>query len=267
MPARSSLRGRIPGQAAMTEVLAAQAAIAPRSRLGRIFGRGPLTRETRSKYREAIGEALVGDMLESLGPRWDVLHVVPVDDGANEIDHLVVGPPGVFAIVTENYPGEEVRVDGDSLTVGGRQLDEIANARERGESAAKLLSAAASIPVDVTPILVIVSSTRLALRQRPEGVTVLGSRQLLHYLEKHDRTLSGGDVASVSDAAERDTTWRTSPAQVQDVEQLSRDFGALRAEVDRATRARVFWAIVGFALLAGVIWLATAMLVQHLLRH
>jgi Nuclease-related domain len=267
MPARSSLRSRIPGQAAMIEVLATQAAISPRSRPGHIFGRSPLARETRTKYREAIGEGVVGDMLETLGPRWDVLHVVPVDGGAKEIDHLVVGPAGVFAIVTENYPGQEVKVDGDSLTVGGRQLNEIANARELGESAATLLSAAASIPVEVTPVLVIVSSTKLALRQRPEGVTVVSSRQLLHYLEKHDRTLSGADVASVSDAAERDTTWQTSPAQAQDVQQLSRDFGSLRTQVDRARRARVLWGVVGFALVAGLIWLTTAMLVQHLLRH
>ncbi len=80
MPASNSLRGRVPGQVAMSEVIAAQLDVPPRSRLARLFGRSPLTPETRPKYRAALGELLVGDMLDNLGTRWDVLNVVPRDE-------------------------------------------------------------------------------------------------------------------------------------------------------------------------------------------
>jgi hypothetical protein len=263
MSARSSLRGRIPGQAAMTEVLAAYASSVPRSRLGRLIGQHPLSPEHRPLYRAAIGESLVGDMLDTLGTRWDVLHVVPLD-GAKDIDHLVIGPPGVFAIVTENYPGSEVRVDGDALTVGGRQFEEIACARQLGDQASRLLSAAAGRPVTVSPMLVIVSPTRLSLRRPPAGVTEVASK---HHLERLHRTLGGAEVASISDAAERDTTWQAAPAPVQDVQQLSRDFGALRRKVDEATQLRVLWGVVGFAIVAGVLLLTASMLMQHLLHR
>src|SRR5471032_1038231 len=93
MPASSSLRGRVPGQVAMSVVVTTQLATPPRSGLSRIFGRSPLTPKTRPLYRAALGELLVGDMLDNLGPRWDVLHVVPVDESCKDIDHLVIGPP------------------------------------------------------------------------------------------------------------------------------------------------------------------------------
>jgi hypothetical protein len=267
MPVSSSLRGRIPGQAAMSEVVAAQATVAGRPKLARFFGQSPLSPGTRPLFRAAVGELLVGEMLDTLGPRWDVLHVVPIEGGVKDIDHLVIGPPGVFAIVTVNFPGQEVRVTGDSLTVSGARSDEVATARDLGERAAYLLGSAAARSIAVTPVMVIVAPTRLALREPPQGVTVLGSRQLLHHLEKLDRTLSGADIALISDVADRDTTWQTLPVPAQDVLLLRDEFDELKSAVQEATQARVFWAIVGFAAIAVCLWVTTAVLVQHLLRH
>jgi hypothetical protein len=251
----------------MTQVVDAQAHVSPRSRLARFFGQTPLSAETRVMYRAAIGELLVGDMLDNLGPRWDVLHVVPMDGVSKDIDHLVIGPPGVFAIVTENFPGQEVKVNGDSLSVGGQQFDDIVTARQLGERAAELLGAATSHPVVVSPLLVIVGSTKLALREQPDGVTVVGSRQLLHYLEKLERTLHGTEIARISDVADRGTTWQALPDDAPDVQQLSHDFGELKSAVQEATQARVFWAVVGFAVAAICVWVSTALVVQHLLPH
>jgi hypothetical protein len=267
MSARSSLRGRIPGQAAMTEVLAAQESAAPRSRFARIIGQSPLSAENRNLYRAAIGECLVGDMLDTLGPRWDVLHVVPIDGGAKDIDHLVIGPPGVFAIVTENYPGQEVRVDGDTLAIGNRFTDDLTAARELGDSAATHLGTAIGTAVQVTALIVVVSPTRLIVQQQPAGVTVIGSKHLVHHFEGLDTALTGADVASISDSAERDTTWLETAVPPQDTQQLLHDFGALRKSVEESTQARVFWAAVGFAFVAAIMWLSTATLVQQLLRH
>jgi hypothetical protein len=266
MPERNSLRGRVPGQVAMSAIVDAQLSAPPRSRLGRIFGKSPLTPQTRTLYRAALGERLVGDMLDNLGPRWDVLHVVPVDDSGKDIDHLVIGPPGVFAITTENFPGQEVKVNGDFLAVGSRRFDDVAVARGLGESAAELLSAALGRPVTVTPLLVVVTPTKLALRRQPDGAHVIPSRQLLHYLEKLDRTLNGAEVAFISDVADRHTTWRAAPGPAQDTQQLSREFATLREIVRDATQVRVSWVVASFVLAAACVWGSTALIVQHLMR-
>jgi hypothetical protein len=265
MPASSSLRGRVPGQVAMSTLVAEQVSAPSRSRLARIFGRSPLTPQTRPLYRAALGELLVGDMLDNLGPRWDVLHVVPVDDSGKDIDHFVVGPPGVFAITTENFPGQEIKVNGDFLAVGSQRFDDIAAARELGQSAATLLSAAAGRSVSVTPLLVVVTPTKLTLRQQPEGARVIASKQLLHYLDRLPRTLDGADVAFISDVADRDTTWRAAPGATQDTQALSHDFAALRAEVQEAGQARLFWGVVGFAVIATIAWISTMTVLQNLM--
>jgi hypothetical protein len=267
MPERNSLRGRVPGQVAMSAIVETQLTTPPRSRLARLFGRSRLTPEARPFYRAALGELVVGDMLDNLGPRWDVLHVVPVDVSGTDIDHLVIGPPGVFAITTETFPGQEIKVNGDFLAVGNQRFDDIAVARELGQKAAELLSAAAGRPIAVKPLLVVVTPTRLSLRQQPDGASVIASNQLLHYLDKLDRTLAGAEVAFISDVADRHTTWRAGPGPAQDTQQLTHDFAALRAEVQGATQARVFWGVAGFALIAGCVWVSTAMVVQHLIER
>jgi Nuclease-related domain len=248
----------------MSDVVTAQLATPRRSRLARLFGVNPVTPENRPSYRAAVGELLVGDMLDTLGPRWDVLHVVPIDGGAKDIDHLVIGPPGVFSITTENFPGQEIKVSGDLLTVGSQRFDDIADARSLGESAAELLSDAAGSPVVVNPMLVVVTPTKLSLKEQPDGVCVIGSRHLLQYLNRLDRTLSGTDVASISDVADRHTTWQSSPAPIQDVHQLGDDFDALRAAVREATQVRVFWGILALAGLAVAVWVSAWMILHHL---
>jgi hypothetical protein len=267
MPASSSLRGRVPGQVAMSEVVAAQLDVPSRSRLARIFGRSPLTPENRPVYRAALGELLVGDMLDNLGPRWDVLHVVPLDTCERDIDHLVIGPPGVFTITTENFPGQELKVNGETLSVGSRQFDHIRVARSLGEGAAERLSAAVGRPVEVTPLIVAVTPTKLLLREQPCGVSVVASRGLLHHLERLVPTLSGADVASISDVADRHSTWEMSADSPHDPQKLGDSFAALREEVQDAAEARLFWSIVGLGAVAISVWFGASMIVQHLLGH
>ncbi|MBG6212216.1 hypothetical protein RCH23_000129 [Cryobacterium sp. CAN_C3] len=45
-------------------------------------------------------------MLSKLGPEWTVLHAVPVGSGSSDIDHVVIGPAGVFTINTKNHTGK-----------------------------------------------------------------------------------------------------------------------------------------------------------------
>ncbi|HEY1530314.1 MAG TPA: nuclease-related domain-containing protein [Galbitalea sp.] len=265
MPASSSLRGRVPGQVAMSAIMAGQLGVAPRSRLARLFGKSPLRPKSRPLYRAAVGELLVGDMLDNLGPRWDVLHVVPVDDSGKDIDHLLIGPPGVFAITTENFPGQEIKVNGDFLAVGSQRFDDIAVARELGQSAADLLTTAAGRPIAVTPLLVVVTPTKLAVRQQPEGAHVVASRQLVHYVDRLAPRLDGAEIAMISDFADRESTWRAATGPAQDTQQLAVDFAVLRKEVQDATQTRIFWAVVAFAAVAACIWVSTALIVQHLM--
>lgn len=61
----------------------------------------------------AVGEGRVGAELERLVRRgFRVLHSVPVGQRDSDIDHVVVGPPGVFTVNTKWHPEGRIWVGG-----------------------------------------------------------------------------------------------------------------------------------------------------------
>lgn len=256
------LRTRIPGQAVIGEFLRRYRATARRSRIARFFGLSPLTTETRSWYRGALGEIVVGDALDTLGPQWDVLHAVPVGSGESDIDHVVIGPPGVFTVNTKNHSAQDVCVTGSTFTVSGKRYPYISNAIFEAKRAARLLSEVAGRPVEVTAMLVVVDPHRLTVRASPADFVVISSRQLMRWFDRAPRTLTGDEVAFISDVVDRPTTWRTTPAIDEDVDELHREFAAVRSEVNAAIRRRVFWGCFGVAVSYLLLWLSVATFVS-----
>jgi hypothetical protein len=59
-----------------------------------------------------------------------------------DIDHLVIGPPGVITINTKHHPRGKVLVDGDAITVNGRGTAYVAKARKEAERARSMLATA-----------------------------------------------------------------------------------------------------------------------------
>ncbi|MFC4396145.1 nuclease-related domain-containing protein [Arthrobacter sedimenti] len=169
---------RVPGQAVIEELLALQSQVPPRSRLQRIFGVSPLSAESSSWYLGAIGEIVVGEILENLGPEWRVLHAVPVGAGSSDIDHVLIGPAGVFTINTKNHSGQPVWVAGRTLMVAGRKTRHLYNAAHEAARASKLLTAAAGFPVNVTAVVVIVEPKTLTIKACPEQAVVVTDAQL-----------------------------------------------------------------------------------------
>src|SRR5688572_24583456 len=63
-----------------------------------------LGRERIKYLRGAQGEALVGWLLQQLDEEWHVFHGMQLQDG-QDIDHVVVGPGGLFCVSTKNFRG------------------------------------------------------------------------------------------------------------------------------------------------------------------
>jgi hypothetical protein len=62
--------------------------------------------EDRNWRRGAEGEERVAAYLASLGQRWAVVHDLTIARKGANLDHLVIGPPGVFALNTKNLTGK-----------------------------------------------------------------------------------------------------------------------------------------------------------------
>lgn len=250
------LSDRVPGQAVIARLLDVREQDEDVSLLGRIFGANPLSAEARPWYRGALGEVAVGRLLASLGPEWTVLHAVPVGTGSSDIDHVLIGPAGVFTLNTKNHSDQSVWVAGRTLMVAGQRQRHIPNAANEAARAGKLLSAASGMPVDVTGVVVILAPKNLTVRKAPDGAKVLTDRQLLRWLRGLRPALTADHVHRIASAARVPRTWHRNPGLEIDPAQLQHRFNSLRDHVDRARRRRLLWvlaAAVGFITLVNVL--------------
>lgn len=176
----------------------------------------------------ADGERIVAALLHELAApsglaravrrqaRWRVLHSVPLGDGERDIDHVLVGPPGLVTINTKHHRGGRLVIDGDLVTV-----DEFPTAyvqQARGEAAI----AAAAIGVRLRaaghqalaerlvahPVIAVHGGVLRVVRW-PRGVTVTTTNTLLHALGSMPRVLDAAGVEEIYGIARRSTTWST----------------------------------------------------------
>jgi hypothetical protein len=133
--------------------------------------------------RGAEGEEAVGGILESLtADGWHVIH--DVSFGRGNIDHVVVGPGGVFAVETKSHAG---RISLDRL-----------DPKMLSQAYAEKKTLEERLGIEVQPLLVF---SRAYLIERPsalrQGVTVMTARGLSHYFSRRRPTMSAAQARQV----------------------------------------------------------------------
>jgi hypothetical protein len=230
------------GQVAIGELLKVQSTVPSRGMIARVFGMSPLSHETHAMYRGVVGEIEVGESLDRLGPEWTVLHALPVDSGIADIDHLVVGPAGVFVVATKNHSGQNVWASQRTLMVGGLRQPHIRNMEYEMGRAERFLTAATGGSVEVSGILAVVAAKSLVVREKHRDVAVLAAGHLIAWLQRHRRVLSPAQISHISTAASLASTWDAPDPEGTAPDALRAQFEHLRADVRRAWRIQVTWA-------------------------
>ncbi len=142
---------------------------------------------------------------------YRTLHTRAVPGSNCIIDHLVIGPAGVFAIDSERWDRRlPVRAtQGDQLFHGPySQTGRLRHAQLEAAEAARLISTGLGRTVRVRPAMVIYGPTVPWTVARISGVDVFGGRRLRRYLRTQARAsraqrLDQPDVERIRAAAER----------------------------------------------------------------
>jgi hypothetical protein len=239
----ASIDGNLAGHVAIVELLRAQQLVPPRSRIARIFGLSPLSPETQALYRGVVGEIEVGEALDRLGPEWGVLHALPVDVDSADIDHLVIGPAGVFIVMTKNHTGLNVWASQRTFMVAGIRQPHIRNMESEMGRAERILSSASGRSVEVAGILAVVAPKSLVVRERHRDVAVLAANSVVPWLHRHARALEPAEVSIITAAAGRASTWFQAGEQSEQPQSVRGSFEELRSDVRKAWRTQLAWAI------------------------
>jgi hypothetical protein len=220
-----------------------------RSGVARAFGRSPLSTDSRPWYLGALGELQVAERLAKLGPDWTVLHSVPIGDRGSDIDHVVLGPAGVFTFNTKFHEDARIWVGSTRLLVNGQKTDHLRNSRYEARRVAKKLTLVAGEPINVVPVIVLVGARRVTFRERPADVAVLRDSELVRWLTRRAATLEPGLRDRIAEMLTRPETWAPTSGTSTGVDLTA--FAALRRKVGAARRIRMLWGTAG--LLGGVV--------------
>ncbi|GAA1643761.1 nuclease-related domain-containing protein [Georgenia ruanii] len=203
----TDLAGRRPGTMPRAQAAALRREAPVRTFFARVIG---LPTPERARRVAARAEERVATGLERLvrrDPRWRILHAVPVGPDGCDIDHVVIGPAGVFTIRAAYHPGARVWVSGDNLLVDGVPQPYVGQGRAEAARAARRLTAACGFEVAVTGLVVPVRAKEVVVRAGPAGAAVVERVRLGRWLAGRPEVLDGVRVAAIYAAARRSLTW------------------------------------------------------------
>ncbi|WP_223855518.1 MULTISPECIES: nuclease-related domain-containing protein [Streptomyces] len=132
-----------------------------------------------SWYAGLEGERRVGRELERLSPLgWRVLHGIEKGNGG-DIDHLLIGPGGVFSINTKNHRGASVWI-GDSMAKvnGGKPRPYAAASLAEADFVQGVLGRYCAFKVSVEPVLVFVGIASLDRAATQYSVRIYQEREV-----------------------------------------------------------------------------------------
>jgi Nuclease-related domain len=230
----SDLRERVPGHSLIDELLRQwdTGTIHVDEKSGGVV----IDEEAVGWFRGVIGERRVAAILEQLGDEWTVLHSVPVGRGMSDIDHIVIGPSGVFTINTKFSPGKNVWVAGLGVFVGGFKQPFIYNSTNEARRASALLSQACGNRVPVVGVVVFVDPAKLDIKAKPGGdsswpeIRVTRDSRLLATLAGPE-IFSPDQVDRIAAAAAKSETWHRSPMPLTQADHIAQEFVALEQAV------------------------------------
>lgn len=229
---------RAPGAAVMEQVVRLQEAAPPRTALARAFGVTPLDDDARPWFAGAVGERRVGELLAGLPGGWRVFHALPVGSGEADVDHLVVGPGGVFVVNTKHHRGQRVWVGERALLVAGQKKPYLRNS-DLEASRVRGVLARAGVAAPVSAVVALVGAREVTVRQQPRRVAVVRAETLVRWLTRRPSVLDAGTVAAVVRLVDDPATWRP----VAYAAETEARFARIEREVRAAHLVRLGWCL------------------------
>nr|WP_221348118.1 nuclease-related domain-containing protein [Streptomyces sp. REN17] len=154
------------------------------------------------------GERRVGAELNRLTRHgWRVLHSIPLADDV-DVDHLLIGPGGVFSINTKHHHKRAVWVGDDAVKVDhGKPAPYARKSRAEAKRVSRVLERHCAFPVPVAPVLVFVGVTDLKVVATQLTVRVYQERQV-SALAPLSGVLTAEQVEQVYGVARHRQAWR-----------------------------------------------------------
>jgi hypothetical protein len=146
--------------------------------------------------------------LSRLGPRWRVLDDVAAGR-RGRLDHLVIGPGGVFAVTGQHEARNTICLGGQSLLVGSHRIHHGRLGRDDAEAVATRLTESVGFAVPVTALVLIVGDRRFVVPRQPDDsvVRLATPSSGVRWMRRRRAALTASVVDRIYAAAREPATW------------------------------------------------------------
>jgi len=151
----------------------------------------------------AEGELRTGRLLEPLTAEgFRILHDRKIPGSRANIDHIVIGPPGIFVVETKSLGGS-LQIRGNDVFVAGRRKTKMIDEAKRETLAVQTALADQLVAHGwtVSPIICVHRADLPMFRSEVAGVRIVSGRDLVTHLRKADRALSQVEVERLATLA------------------------------------------------------------------
>ncbi len=146
-----------------------------------------------SFFKGARGEEAVAGLMAKLSDDWHVFH--DFEAGRHHVDHVLIGPAGIFAIETKNWR-DPVQLESGELIVGGHVPTHPPIAQATAEAkAVKAAFARAGWTGEVAPVVCFASGTFRDGFTKAGKVLIANAEALMKWLAEQPAVRAPGECA------------------------------------------------------------------------
>ncbi len=138
---------------------------------------------------------------------WETLHDVPLGRQGACVEHLVIGPGGLFTVTERRHPGEQVRARGRAMTVDGRPVAYLRDTRLEAGCTQDRLIAAGCAQIHVRAVLVLQGELDLDVVTGPNDPLVVARHEVPGLFRRMPVALDARQVPALAMVARRPATW------------------------------------------------------------
>ena len=168
-------------------------------------------RRAGSHWRDGVpcGRAgTVGERLERLADEgWVSVHDVPLGRQGACVEHLLIGPGGLFTVTERWHPGLAVVGRGHAMTVAGRPVAYLRDARLEAARVTDRLLAVGCAQLHVRAVLVLTGELDVEAPATPADPLVVARREVPGCFRRMPVVLDERRVRAVAKVARRAATW------------------------------------------------------------
>lgn len=164
----------------------------------------------------AAGEVRTAQFLEPLRSEgFRVLHDRRIPGSRANIDHIVIGPPGIFVVETKSFGGS-LKVRGNEVYVAGRRRTGMIEEAKREALAVQVALAMEleTVGLPVVPVICVHRASLPWLGAAAGGVRIVSGKELIKRLRKAEARLDPDTVRWLAQAAAEHLSPAAAPANV-----------------------------------------------------